>query len=31
MTWNRKLRLEKLWVEFRTIEESERGMVTINV
>ena len=31
MTRNRKPRLEKLWVEFGTIEESERGMNGIYV
>lgn len=31
MTWNRKQRLEKLWVEFRTMEESERGVIGIYV
>lgn len=29
MTWNRKQRLEKLWVEFRTTEERETRTVRI--
>lgn len=31
MTWNRGHRLEKLWMELRTIEERERCMVRIYV